>query len=93
MIGREKPRNVSRRDAESVTGGDAQRNPEDYIELAAASAAYDFYQNAKAHMDKPVFGDEAEIFYRTMSSDDNNSLSFESFFGTDKDKFAQNAVL
>ena len=89
MIGREKPRNVSRRDAESVTGGDAQRNPEDYIELAAASAAYDFYQNAKAHMDKPVFGDEAEIFYRTMSSDDNNSLSFESFFGTDKDKFAQ----
>ena len=89
MIGREKPRNVSRKDAESVTGGDAQRNPEDYIELAAASAAYDFYQNAKAHLVKPVFKNEAEIFYRTMSSDENNCLSFESFFGSDKDKFAQ----
>ncbi len=89
MIGREKPRNVSRKDAESVTGGDAQRNPEDYIELAAASAAYDFYQKAKAHLDKPVFKDTAEIFYRTISSDENNNLTFESFFGDDKNKFTQ----
>lgn len=89
MIGREKPRNVSRKDAESVTGGDAQRNPEDYIELAAASAAYDFYEAAKAHLAKPVFGQEAEIFYRTMASDEANNLTFESFFGPDKDKFAQ----
>lgn len=89
MIGREKPRNVSRKEAESVTGGDAQRNPEDYIELAAASAAYDFYQSAKAHLSRPVFGDEAEIYYRTMASDEKNCLTFESFFGEDKDKFAQ----
>lgn len=89
MIGRDRPRNVSRKDAESVTGGDTQRNPEDYIELAAASAAYDFYQSAIQHLQKPVFGKEAEIYYRTIASDDNNCLSFESFFGTDKDKFAQ----
>ena len=89
MIGREMPRNVSRDDAESVTGGDAQRNPEDYIELVAASAAYDFFQNAKSHLTKPVFTDEAEIFYRTMASDENNCLTFESFFGSDKDIFAQ----
>lgn len=89
MIGREKPRNVSRKNAESVTGGDAQRNPEDYIELAAASAAYDFYQSAKAHLARPVFGNEVEIYYRTMASDEKNCLTFESFFGEDKDKFAQ----
>lgn len=89
MIGREKPRDVSRKNAESVTGGDAQRNPVDYIELAAASAAYDFYQNAKKHLSKPLFSNNAEIYYRTIASDDNDCLSFESFFGEDKDKFAQ----
>lgn len=92
MIGRDKPRNVTRKEeTESVTGGDAQRNPEDYIELAAASAAYDFFETAKAHFDKPRFKDTAEIYYRTMESDDQDCLSFESFFGTDKDKFAQRA--
>lgn len=89
LIGRENPRNVSRKSAESVTGGSNQKNPVDYIELAAASAAYDFFQNAKAHLVKPVFTDKAEIFYRTISSDESVSLSFESFFGSDKDKFAQ----
>lgn len=90
LIGRENTRNVSRKDAESVTGGDAQRNPEDYIELAAASAAYDFYQSALAHISKPVFSDRAEIYYRTLASDENDCLSFESFFGsTGKEKFAQ----
>lgn len=89
LIGRDKPRNVTRHDAQSVTGGDAQRNPEDYIELLAASAAYDFYQSALAHMQKPVFGNEAQIYYRTLASDEGDCLTFESFFGEDKDKFAQ----
>ena len=89
IIGREKPRNVSKENVESVTGGDAQRNPEDYLELVAASAAYDFYQTAKTHIVKPVLGKEAEFFYRTMSPDDEDYLTFESFFGSDKEKFAQ----
>ena len=40
-------------------------------------------------MQKPVFGNEAQIFYRTLASDEADCLTFESFFGEDKDKFAQ----
>lgn len=89
LIGRENPRNVSRKNAESKTGGADQINPEDYVELAAASAAYDFFHTAKAHLAKPIFNDKAQIFYRTLAADENDCLSFESFFGPDKDKFAQ----
>lgn len=93
LIGRDTPRNVSQKNTASVTGGDAQCNPVDYIELAAASAAYDFFQWTKEHLvDSKVTNKEVEtakIFYRTISSDEDSCLSFESFFGTDKDKFAQ----
>lgn len=93
LIGRDTPRNVSQKNTASVTGGDAQCNPVDYIELAAASAAYDFFQWTKKHQaDSKVEQKETEtakIFYRTISSDEDSCLSFESFFGTDKDKFAQ----
>ena len=98
LIGREKPRDLSKRDAASVTGGEAQRNPEDYIELVAASAAYDFYHWALSNMNdhqktnrKAV--STAEIYYRTLASDANDCLSFESFFGADKDKFASVSAL
>jgi hypothetical protein len=89
LIGRENARNVSTKNAESVTGGSAQRNPVDYIELVAASAAYDFYQTSKAHLVKPIFPKKAEIYSRTMVSDEEGCLTFGSFFGEDKDKFAQ----
>lgn len=94
LIGRERPRNVSRKETESVTGGAAQRNPEDYIELAAASAAYDFYHWVQEQLTKTISSKNqksttAEIYYRTISSDEEGCLSFESFFGADKDKFAQ----
>ena len=90
IIGREKTRNVSE-DVESVTGGDAQRNPEDYLELVAASAAYDFYQTAKAqtHSVRSEFDEEAKFFYRTMAPNADGYLAFESFFGSDREKFAQ----
>lgn len=89
LIGRDTPRNVSSKDARSVTGGDSQRNPEDYIELMAASAAYDFFHTALRNADKPVFGDKAEVYYRTIGTDENDNLTFESFFGEDREKFAQ----
>ena len=89
LIGRDKPRNVTQRGAESLTGGEGQRNPEDYIELLAASAAYDFYKTAQQHQQKAVFGAEGDTFYRTLSSDEQDSLTFEGFFGEDKDKFAE----
>ncbi len=94
LIGRDRPRNVSRKDAESVTGGSAQCNPVDYIELAAASAAYDFFhwiqeQTAKLQTDKNLNASKAETIFRTISSNEEDCLSFESFFGADKDKFAQ----
>ena len=89
LIGREAPRNVTKGDAQSLTGGEGQCNPEDYIELLAASAAYDFYKAAQQHQQKPLFGPEGETFYRTLSSDENDCLTFEAFFGEDKDKFAE----
>ncbi len=91
IIGREEPRNVSKENVESVTGGDAQRNPEDYLELVAASAAYDFFQTAKTQRNngKSESDKEAKFFYRTLDPDADGYLTFESFFGPDKEKFAQ----
>ena len=88
LIGRDKPRNVTKTADQSLTGGAGQCNPEDYIELLAASAAYDFFKAAKQHQQKSLFGPEGETFYRTLSSDETDSLTFEAFFGEDKDKFA-----
>lgn len=90
LIGRDTPHSVTKKgQSQSLTGGEGQRNPEDYIELLAASAAYDFFHTAKKHQDKPVFGAEGDTFYRTLSSDENDCLTFEGFFGDDKDKFAE----
>lgn len=92
LIGREEMRDVSVKNTESVTGGFQQRNPEDYMELAAASAAYDFFKAAKKHIggtNSKVFDDHAQTFYRTISSDDRDCLDFGSFFGEDNEKFAQ----
>lgn len=89
LIGRDAPRNVTKGNSQSLTGGEGQCNPEDYIELLAASAAYDFYKAAQQHQQKPVFGSEGDTFYRTISSDESDFLTFEAFFGEDKDKFAE----
>lgn len=89
LIGRDAPRDVTKGNTQSLTGGEGQCNPEDYIELLAASAAYDFYKAAQQHQQKPLFGPEGETFYRTLSSDENDCLTFEAFFGEDKDKFAE----
>lgn len=89
LIGRDTPRNVTKGSNQSLTGGAGQRNPADYIELLAASAAYDFFKAAQQHQQKALFGPEGETFYRTLSSDENDCLTFESFFGEDKDKFAE----
>ncbi|MBR1688017.1 MAG: hypothetical protein IJ710_05710 [Prevotella sp.] len=89
LIGRDKPRNVTKTADQSLTGGAGQCNQEDYIELLAASAAYDFFKAAKQHQQKSLFGPEGETFYRTLSSDETDSLTFEAFFGEDKDKFAE----
>lgn len=89
LIGRDTPRNVTKGNSQSLTGGEGQCNPEDYIELLAASAAYDFYKAVQQHQQKPLFGPEGETFYRTLSSDENDCLTFEAFFGEDKDKFAE----
>ena len=88
LIGRDAPRDVTKGNSQSLTGGEGQCNPEDYIELLAASAAYDFYKAAQQHQQKPLFP-EGETFYRTLSSDENDCLTFEAFFGEDKDKFAE----
>lgn len=89
LIGREELRDLKRADQQSLTGGAGQRNPVDYIELFAASAAYDFFKVANAHAKKPVFEAEGETFFRTLETDDNNCLTFKSFFGEDGDRFAE----
>ena len=40
-------RDVIKGGAKGVTGGDSQKNPADYIELIAAFAAYDFFEECK----------------------------------------------
>jgi len=90
LIGRDAPRHVTKDSSQSLTGGEGQCNPVDYIELLAASAAYDFYKAAQQHQQKDLFGPEGETFYRTLSSDENNCLTFQSFFGDDyKDLFTE----
>lgn len=87
LIGRENLRDLKKEIKSSVTGGSLQRNPVDYIELLAASAAYDFF---KAACKQPNdFGSEGEVFYRTIESDENENLTFKSFFGEDAEKFAE----
>ena len=85
LLGRENMRNITGENCMSTTGGKFQKNPVDYMELAAASAAYDFFKSAKANK----FGSEAEVYYRSMAPDERDCLTFESFFGADKDKFTQ----
>jgi len=90
LIGRDAPRNVTKDSSQSLTGGEGQCNPVDYIELLAASAAYDFYKAAQQHQQKALFGPDGETFSRTISSDENDCLTFQSFFGDeDKDKFTE----
>ena len=52
LIGRDAPRHVTKDSSQSLTGGEGQCNPVDYIELLAASAAYDFYKAAQQHQQK-----------------------------------------
>lgn len=89
LIGRENMRDLKKeKSTESVTGGNSQRNPVDYIELLAASAAYDFFK-AACKEPSPDFKEEGEVFYRTIESDENDNLTFKSFFGEDAEKFAE----
>ena len=88
LIGREKPRLVTKGQNEGHTGGKDQRNPADYIELLAASAAYDFF--TKEHQSETRSGSEGEILFRTLQSNDDNNLTFNSFFGeVDGKKFQE----
>lgn len=89
LLGREQMRDISNEGTRSVKGGEAQRNPADYMELLAASAAYDFVHACRKHIDTPVFGKESETFYRTIESDKEEFLSFNTFFGADGEKFAE----
>jgi hypothetical protein len=84
-------RDISNEGTRSVKGGEAQRNPADYMELLAASAAYDFFYACRKHSETPIFGKESETFYRTIESDTEDFLSFNTFFGADADgeKFAE----
>lgn len=91
LLGREEMRNISESNATSDTGGAKQRNPVDYLELMAASAAYDFFkvcdQGDEAFKD--TNGRKSPFYYLTIQPDENNKLSFECFMGEDKLKFAE----
>jgi hypothetical protein len=89
LIGRDEMRYVTRDGVQSLTGGEGQCNPEDFIELMAASAAYDFFKKAQQHETEAVSGAEGDIQRRTISSDEQGRLTFETFFGEDKELFAE----
>ncbi|MGM9763130.1 MAG: hypothetical protein ACI3ZQ_03810 [Candidatus Cryptobacteroides sp.] len=64
-----------------VTGGEEQRNPADYIELLAASAAYNFFKLAEEESKKgpDAFKDGDKFFY--IAHDADNEIMDFSLFG------------
>lgn len=70
-----------------VTGGSEQRNPADYIELLAASAAYNFFKAADEESKKGVDAFKSgEKFYYIAHDDDDRMMDFPLFGQEDCDK-------
>jgi len=74
--------------AETITGGEQQKNDSHYIELLAACAALDFF-----NVDENVLSQNKSLHktdYQYRSIDNNGRFEFQDFVGTDRaDEFAR----
>ena len=66
-----------------VTGGEAQENPADYIELLAAFAAYDFFKEADKGQD--AFKDDSDRFFCISHDYGTSKLDFPLFGQSDSE--------
>ena len=73
-------RDVIKGGAKGVTGGDSQKNPADYIELIAAFAAFDFFEEW-IERDVTFFFSTAKRLFPTVDVDGAQFKSLQKYFG------------
>ena len=97
LIGRDQKeaRKVSTGAGQSDTGGAKQRNPADFLELMAATAAYDFFKTCDGGEEafRDTSGRKSPFCYRTLESDANGCLNFECFVGEEKSRLEEKSGL